>query len=174
MGQESAGGDMRDMSESRAEELVQLVSFELEGEEFGIDILKVQEIIRMVTITKVPQAPNYAEGVINLRGNIIPVIDLRTLFAMSRRAYDKNSRIAVCAVGSAIIGLVVDSVSEVLRVPPSTLEKPPSAVTVDSSQYISGVVKLDNRLLLVLDISRLTAEVSVEFAASAEAEPVMA
>jgi purine-binding chemotaxis protein CheW len=148
------------IQESRNSELIQLVSFNLGSEEFGIDILKVQEINRMVEITKVPQAPHYVEGVINLRGKVIPVIDLRTKFGMETKARDKNSRIVVCDVNGDIIGMVVDAVSEVLRIPSSTVEPPPAIVTGVDQQYISGVVKLEGRLLLFLDISRIATEVN--------------
>jgi purine-binding chemotaxis protein CheW len=149
---------MATATENRKDELIQLVSFNLGSEEFGIDILKVQEINRMVDITRVPQAPHYVEGVINLRGKIIPVIDLRTKFEMERRERDKDSRIVVCDVKGDIIGLVVDGVSEVLRIPDTMVEKPPTVVSTETQQYISGVVKLEGRLLLFLDISRLAAE----------------
>jgi purine-binding chemotaxis protein CheW len=98
--------------------------------------------------------------VINLRGKIIPVIDLRTKFDMERHERDKNSRIVVCDVKGDIIGLVVDGVSEVLRIPDTMVENPPAVVSTEAQQYISGVVKLESRLLLFLDISRLAVEVA--------------
>lgn len=142
------------------DDLIQLVSFNLGSEEFGIDILKVQEINRMVEITKVPQAPHYVEGVINLRGKVIPVIDLRTKFGLQAKERDKNSRIVVCDVRGDIIGMVVDAVSEVLRIPSSTVEPPPAIAAGDEQHYISGVVKLEGRLLLFLDISRIATDVN--------------
>ena len=139
-------------------ELIQLVSFELGTEEFGIDILKVQEINRMVSITRIPQAPNYIEGVINLRGKVIPVMDLRTKFGLEAKDRDKNSRIVVCDIDGSIVGLVVDSVSEVLRVARSTVEPAPEITKSAGERHVKGVVKLEDRLLLLLDISRLAAE----------------
>jgi len=150
------------IKEARSEDLIQLVSFNLGSEEFGIDILKVQEINRMVEITKVPQAPHYVEGVINLRGKVIPVIDLRTKFGLKTKDRDKNSRIVVCDVKGEIVGMVVDSVSEVLRIPSSTVEPPPAIATGVDQHYISGVVKLEGRLLLFLDISRIATDVHLE------------
>ncbi len=144
-----------------ADDLIQLVSFNLGSEEFGIDILKVQEINRMVEITKVPQAPHYVEGVINLRGKVIPVIDLRTKFGLQAKERDKNSRIVVCDVKGDIIGMVVDAVSEVLRIPGSTVEPPPAIAAGVDQHYISGVVKLEGRLLLFLDISRIATDVQI-------------
>ncbi|MFQ5500137.1 MAG: chemotaxis protein CheW [Candidatus Zixiibacteriota bacterium] len=142
-GQQSAGSD----------ELLQLVSFNIGSEEFGVDILKVQEINRMVEITKVPQAPSYVEGVINLRGKVIPIVDLRKRFNLEIKEYDKNTRIVVVDISGNIMGMVVDSVSEVLRLPASTIEPPPEIVTGINSEYIKGVAKLEDRLLIFLDLS---------------------
>ena len=115
---------MAETDKGNLDELIQLVSFGLDQEEFGIDILKVQEINRMVEITKVPQAPSYCEGVINLRGKVIPVIDLRKKFEMEVREWDKDTRIIVCDVDGEQVGMIVDSVDEVLRIPSSTIEPP--------------------------------------------------
>lgn len=138
-----------------ADELLQLVSFKIGSEEFGVDILKVQEINRMVEITKVPQAPDYVEGVINLRGKVIPIIDLRKRFDLEIKEYDKNTRIVVVDITGNIMGMVVDSVSEVLRLPQSTIEPPPEIVTGINSDYIKGVAKLEDRLLIFLDLSKV-------------------
>ena len=100
---------------STINDLIQLVSFKLGAEEFGIDILCVQEINRMVDITSVPQAPHYCEGVINLRGQVIPVIDLRKKFDLESSEWDKNTRIVVCDVDGNVIGMIVDAVQEVRR-----------------------------------------------------------
>lgn len=137
------------------DELLQLVSFKIGSEEFGVDILKVQEINRMVDITKVPQAPNYVEGVINLRGKVIPIVDLRKRFSLEIKEHDKNTRIVVVDIGGNIMGMVVDSVSEVLRLPSSTIEPPPEIVTGINSEYIKGVAKLEDRLLIFLDLSKV-------------------
>jgi len=146
--------------QNKLDDLVQLVSFHLGEEEYGIDILKVQEINRMVEITKVPHAPFYCEGVINLRGKVIPVVDLRKKFELDTREWDKNTRIIVCDVDGNVVGMVVDNVSEVLKIPQSTIEPPPSIVTSTQSDYITGVAKLDDHLLIFLDISKLAGEVS--------------
>ncbi len=137
-----------------SEELLQLVSFNIGNEEFGVDILKVQEINRMVEITKVPQAPSYVEGVINLRGKVIPIVDLRKRFSLEMKEADKNTRIVVVDIEGSIIGMVVDSVSEVLRLPANTLEPAPEIVTGVNSEYIKGVAKLEDRLLIFLDLSK--------------------
>jgi purine-binding chemotaxis protein CheW len=136
-------------------ELMQLVTFSIGDEEFGVDILKVQEIIRMMEITRVPRAPDFVEGVINLRGKVIPIIDLRKRFGLVARGHDKHTRIIVIEINMMIVGFVVDSVSEVLRIPSSTVEPPPPVVSGMESEYISGVGKLEDRLLILLDLDRL-------------------
>ncbi|MBD3257324.1 chemotaxis protein CheW, partial [candidate division GN15 bacterium] len=129
------------------QDLIQLVSFKLGQEVFGIDILRVQEINRMAEITKVPQAPPYCEGVINLRGKVIPIIDLRRKFGLEEIERTKNTRIIVCDVDGGMVGMVVDAVDEVLRIPGSTIEPAPSIVASVDADYIQGVAKLDGRLL---------------------------
>jgi len=136
-------------------ELLQLVTFSIGDEEFGVEILKVQEIIRMLEITKVPKAPPFVEGVINLRGKVIPILDLRKRFGLQSRSHDKNTRIIVIEINSMIVGFIVDSVSEVLRLPANTVEPPPPVVAGLDSDYISGVGKLEDRLLIMLDLNRL-------------------
>ena len=136
-------------------ELLQLVTFGIGEEEFGIDILKVQEIIRTMAITKVPNSPSYVEGVINLRGKVIPVIDLRSRFNMEYRAHDSHTRIIVIELHGMIIGFVVDEVSEVLRIQSNTVKPPPPVVSGIESEYIKGVGKLDDRLLILLDLEKL-------------------
>lgn len=135
--------------------LLQLVTFNIENEEFGIDILKVQEIIRTMEITKVPRSPDFVEGVINLRGKVIPIIDLRTRFGMSSRPHDGQTRIIVIDLQQMIVGFVVDSVSEVLRIPSDTVVPPPSVVSGVDSEFMSGVGKLEDRLLILIDLDKL-------------------
>lgn len=144
-------------SKAVATEEMQLVSFNIGSEEFGVEILKVQEINRMVEITRVPQAPPYVEGVINLRGKVIPVIDLRKRFNLEIKAYDKNTRIVVVDINGMVMGMIVDAVSEVLRLPADAIEPPPELVTGINSDYIKGVAKLKDRLLFFLDLSRVVA-----------------
>jgi purine-binding chemotaxis protein CheW len=106
-------------------------------------------------ITKVPRAPEFVEGVINLRGKVIPIIDLRKRFGLESREHDKHTRIIVIEISNMIVGFVVDSVSEVLRIPADTVEPPPPVVAGLESEYISGVGKLADRLLILLDLDRL-------------------
>lgn len=137
------------------DELLQLVTFSIGEEEFGVNILKVQEIIRTMEITKVPRAPQFVEGVINLRGKVIPIIDLRSRFGLASIPEDKDTRIIVIEINNIIVGFVVDAVSEVLRIPATTVEAPPPVVAGVDSDYISGVGKLKDRLLIMLDLDKL-------------------
>jgi purine-binding chemotaxis protein CheW len=134
---------------------LQVVSFALGSEEYGVNIAQVQEINRVVTITRVPQAPQFMEGVINLRGRLIPIIDLRTRFGTERAERTKNTRIVVTEIGSKRLGMVVDSVSEVLRIPVEQIEDAPDLVAGVDTEYIRGVGKLDDRLIILLDLGRM-------------------
>jgi len=144
---------------------LQLVTFEVESEEFAIDILAVHEINRMMEITRVPKSPPEVEGVINLRGRIIPVIDLRRRFNMPEKQDDEHSRIVVVEIDNRVIGFIVDRVHEVLRIKSSIVEPPPSMITSVKSDYIAGVGKLDDRLLILLDLAKLF---SAEFLAATD------
>jgi purine-binding chemotaxis protein CheW len=135
-------------------ELLQLVSFRIGGEEFGLDILRVQEIIRIQELTRVPNSPSFVDGVINLRGKVIPVIALRKRLGLDELAHDKQTRIVVIEVQGTVLGFIVDSVSEVLRITADTVEPPPRLGKVER-EYVSGVGKLDNGLLILLDVDRL-------------------
>jgi purine-binding chemotaxis protein CheW len=139
----------------KEEEILQLVTFHVDEEEFGVGILDVREINRMMEITRVPHAPAFVEGVVNLRGQVIPVVDLRKRFCLGGVERDKNTRIVVVELEETVVGFLVDSVSEVLRVPMSIVEPPPPIVGSIESEYIEGVVKLEDRLLILLDLRRL-------------------
>jgi purine-binding chemotaxis protein CheW len=142
-------------NKNEALELLQLVSFKIGEEEFGVDILNVQEINKMVQITKVPNSPDFVEGVINLRGRIIPVIDLRTRLGLAKKEHDKDSRIIVVDLERKTIGFIVDGVSEVLRIPVSITEAPPAIVSGIDSEFIKSIGKLDDRLLILIDLQRV-------------------
>lgn len=151
---------MANKEQNNLDELIQLVSFKLGNEEFGVDIRKVQEINRMVEITKIPQTPHYCEGVINLRGKVLPVIDLRKKFEMEIEEWTRNTRIVVCEDGNSIVGIIVDAVEEVLRIPSSTIEPAPKIVSSVGTDYINGVAKLEERLLIFLDVTKIISESS--------------
>lgn len=138
-------------------EILQLVTFKLGDEEYGIDILRVQEINRMTEITTIPKAPFSVEGVINLRGKVIPVVNLRKKFGLGMKEVDYQSRIIVVDVGTTV-GLIVDSVSEVLRVSSETIEPPPPVTGGIGTEYIMGIGKLEDRLIIILDVHKLLSE----------------
>lgn len=140
------------------ETILQLVTFKIEDEEFAIDILKVHEINKMMTITKIPNASESIKGVINLRGKIIPVVDLRKKLGFIEKPHDKSTRIIVVECDSIILGFIVDSVSEVLRIPENTIEPPPSVVSGISSEFIEGIGRINERLFILLNLNRLFGE----------------
>lgn len=136
-------------------EILQLVSFTMDHEEFGVDILLVQEIIRMIDITQVPNSPVFVEGVVNLRGRVIPVISLRKRLGLNRINHDGNSRIIVIDISGKTTGFIVDSVSEVLRIPRNITEPPPEIIAGVNSDYITSIARLDDRLLILLDLEKI-------------------
>jgi len=136
---------------------LQLVGFQLGAEEFGLDILRVQEIIRTQQLTRVPNLPGYIDGVINLRGKVIPVIRLRKRIGMESSDADKNTRIVVVEVHGHTIGFVVDSVSQVIRLSADVVEPAPRLGKCEND-YVSGVGKIDGRMLLLLDIEKVMNE----------------
>ena len=143
-------------------DLLQLVTFRIGDEEFGVDILSVQEIIRLMQITMVPHAASFIEGVINLRGKVIPVINMRTRFHLHPVEHDGNTRIVVMEFNQKIVGFLVDGVSEVLRIPAATVEAPPPVVCGIGSEYIRGVGKLEDRLLILLDLDTLLSDMNAD------------
>jgi len=147
--------DMEVKKDLDAKEVLQLVTFRLGKEEFSMDILKVQEIIRHMDLTRVPRTPEFVDGVINLRGRVIPVLDLRKRFGLPADERTNETRIIVVDVDDTTVGLKVDAVSEVLRLPADTVEPPPSLVTGIESDYIKGVGKLENRLIILLDVAKI-------------------
>jgi len=135
-------------------ELLQLVSFHVGEEEFGLDILRVQEIIRNQPLTRVPNLPDYIDGVFNLRGKVIPVIGLRKRLGLTKQPTDKQTRIVVVNLHNQTLGFIVDSVSEVLRIHGHTVEPTPR-LGKGERDYISGVGKVESRLLLLIDLEQL-------------------
>ncbi len=148
---------MSDLKEQKEEssDLLQLVSFMIGSEEFGVNILYVQEINRMLQITKVPNAPYFVDGVVNLRGRVIPVIDLRTKLGIERKEHDKNTRIVVVEVDGKTAGFIVDAVKEVLRIPEGITEPPPEIVSGMNSEFIMAVAKLEDRLITLIDLEKV-------------------
>ncbi|MGO9014793.1 MAG: chemotaxis protein CheW [Dissulfurispiraceae bacterium] len=142
-------------AQGKRSDLLQLVTFGLGGEEYAVDILKVQEINRMKEITRVPNAPSYVEGVINLRGKVMPVIDLRKKFGLDSKENDAQSRIMIIDVQGMTVGLVVDAVSEVLRIPSDIVDPTPQVAAEAGTEFITGIAKLEDRLIILLDMDRL-------------------
>ncbi len=143
------------MAEDTGQAERQLVVFDLASEAYGVDISTVREIIRMQTVTRMPRTPEYVEGVINLRGKVTPVIDLRKRFGLDESEEPLDKRIVVVDTGERSMGFVVDAVSEVLRVPSASIEPPSSVVMGVDSDYIIGIVKLPDRLISLLDLERV-------------------
>ena len=133
----------------------QLVVFELANEFYGINIAVVESIIKMQVITQLPQTPAFVKGVTNLRGSVLPVIDLRTRFALEAREDTKQTRIIIVTMGSVKVGVVVDAVSEVLRVSDESIEPLPPMVNSVNSAFLKGIARLENRLIILLELGKV-------------------
>lgn len=149
------------------DDVLQIVDFELANENYGVAISDVHEIIRMVEVTRIPKAKQFIEGVINLRGRIIPIIDLRKRFGLDSKAVDQDKRIIVVRVEDQTVGMIVDAVSEVLQVSASQIEGVSSLVSSQvDTEFISGIAKVDNRLIILLELTKvLTAKERAELKA---------
>jgi len=137
-------------------ELIQLVSFNLDQEEYGVDVLKVREIIRMPIVTRVPNTPYYVEGVINLRGKVVPIISMRKKFSLTEAENDKQTRIMVMDMEGELMGFIVDAVSEVIRISGSEIQPSPAMVAGGIDQEcIAGVINQAERLLVLLNLEKM-------------------
>ena len=136
----------------------QLVIFDLGGEVYGIDIASVHEIIRMQAITKVPKAPFFVEGIINLRGKVIPVVDMRRRFGLPKVEQTKDNRIVVVDSGGTNTGIIVDAVAEVLRISEDSVEPPSDIITTTDSDYLMGIAKRDSTMIILLDLDKVLSE----------------
>lgn len=134
---------------------VQLVAFMLENEEFAVDIQKVREVLKMTRITPLPRSLEFVEGVINLRGEIIPVVDLRKRFGLDDAQRDEDSRIIIVEINQSDVGLVVDSVSEVVRLPEESIHGAPTGVAGARTDLIKSVGRKDDRLIIILDLDKI-------------------
>jgi purine-binding chemotaxis protein CheW len=133
----------------------QLVVFELANEFYGIDIAVVESIIKMQTITQLPQTPAYIKGVTNLRGTVLPVIDLRIRFGMELQNDTKQTRVIIVTMGDIKVGLMVDGVSEVLRISDESIEPLPPMVNSVNSDFLKGIVRLEDRLIILLEVEKV-------------------
>ncbi len=133
----------------------QLVTFRLGEEQFGVPIGAVQEVVRLPEVTPVPQAPEFVEGVINLRGRIVPVLDLGRRFRLPDRPRTRQTRVLIVEADGRLVGLIVDGVSSVVRLPGAAIEPPPAMITGIGVDYITGVGKLGDQLLVLLDLGKV-------------------
>jgi purine-binding chemotaxis protein CheW len=140
--------------------IIQLVGFRLDNEDYAIAITKIQEIILMKPITRIPQVPDFIEGLINLRGSVIPIINLRKRFGLATREVDDETRTIVVNIHDKTVGCIVDAVTQVMRINRDQIQPPPLSVLAISHQYIAGLARLDDRLMIILDIERLFDEQS--------------
>jgi len=136
----------------------QLVVFDLGSEQFGIEIAAVEGIVKMQEITKVPFAPPYMEGITNLRGMVLPVIDLKKRFGLPEEPTTKETRIITVSMDTVKLGMIVTAVSEVLTIGDSVIELPQAMITNVNSEFITGVAKIDSRLVILLDLSRILSD----------------
>ena len=137
---------------------IQLVTFRLKDETYGINVMQVQEVLRVAEIAPVPGAPHYVLGIINLRGNVVTVIDTRTRFGLPQAEIDDLSRIIVIESEAQVVGILVDSVAEVADLHASEIDSAPNIGNEESSRYIQGVASRDNNLLIVVDLNKLLSE----------------
>jgi purine-binding chemotaxis protein CheW len=134
---------------------IQVVGFRIGTETFGLPIGQVREIVRVPDITSVPNSPEHVEGVINLRGKIVPVVDLRKRFKEKNITSDRKNRVVVAEVDERLVGLLVNSATEVMRIPPSEIEAPNDLFQDSSVDYVTGVAKLKGRLVILLDLVKV-------------------
>ncbi|MFY8161930.1 MAG: chemotaxis protein CheW [Candidatus Kapaibacteriota bacterium] len=140
------------------EDKIQLVSFIIGYEEFGINILHVQEIIKLIHITRVPNAEEYIAGVINLRGKVIPVMNMRKRMEMEEKEYNSDMRIIVVEVNKIVLGFIVDSVNEVIRIDRNTLEETPKSYNSRVFDFVNNIAKLNDRLIILIDLEKLISD----------------
>jgi len=138
--------------------VVQLVTFRLRDETYGVNVMQVQEVLRVSEIAPVPGAPDFVLGIINLRGNVVTVIDSRTRFGLPTAERDDASRIVIIESDQQVVGILVDSVAEVVELRQSEIDAPPRIGSDDNARYIEGVASRDDGLLIVVDLNKLLSE----------------
>lgn len=149
---------MSQINTDTQDEIIQWVTFRLEDETYGINVMQVQEVLRVTEITPVPGAPEYVLGIINLRGNVVTVLDTRMRFGLSSHEIDDSSRIVILESSEQVIGILVDSVAEVVYLRSSEIESAPNVGNEESSRYIQGVHSRDEGLLILVDVDKLLTE----------------
>ncbi|HEY8585933.1 MAG TPA: chemotaxis protein CheW [Rhodanobacter sp.] len=141
---------------------VQQLTFQLADEEYGVDILTVREIRGWTRVTRIPQAPDYVLGVLNLRGAIVPIMDLRLRFGLQRETYGDNTVVIIVAVDERLFGMVVDAVSDVVDIDPASIRPVPDMGAVVDTRYLKGLATHDERMLMLLDVEKLMRPEDVE------------
>jgi len=149
---------MSQAAESLTNPITQWVTFFLDSEKYGIKVMQVQEVLRMTEIAPVPGAPHYVLGIINLRGNVVTVIDSRKRFGLQQKEPDESTRIVIIEAGDQVIGILVDSVAEVVDLRENDIEMAPNVGTDESSKYIQGVSSQADELLILVDVNRLLSD----------------
>ena len=149
---------MNDVVEDKDDTIVQWVTFHLESEKYGIKVMQVQEVLRMTEIAPVPGAPHYVLGIINLRGNVVTVIDTRRRFGLADIENDDETRIVIVEANNNVVGILVDSVAEVVDLKMSEIEIAPNVGNDESSKYIQGVSSRENELLILVDVNKLLSD----------------
>jgi purine-binding chemotaxis protein CheW len=155
MVEQSTSGSPQSASTPEKKNTSQFVGFQIDGQQYAFRIEQIQEIVILDQVTQTPQVADYVEGVSNLRGAIIPIINLRKLFGLAPTPTDGETRTIVVNVGERTMGCTVDMVSQVIRIPEESIQPAPETVTADGANYISGFAKLDDRLVILLDIDEM-------------------
>ncbi|MEM4158077.1 MAG: chemotaxis protein CheW [Candidatus Methanomethylicaceae archaeon] len=138
---------------------LQAITFTLDKEMYGIEVHQIKEIIKVREYIKVPNAPDYVEGVINLRGQITPIVNLRKIFRMKEGTMDENSRIIMVEIDSEVMGLIVDSVVGVVTVPLKEVVKTPTLASTSTNVFITGIIRAESQLIILIDVVKLMEEV---------------
>lgn len=149
---------MSDVVENSDDSIIQWVTFHLENEKYGIKVMQVQEVLRMTEIAPVPGAPHYVLGIINLRGNVVTVIDTRRRFGLPDAEADDETRIVIIEADNNVVGILVDSVAEVVDLRASEIETAPNVGNDESSKYIQGVSSRGDELLILVDVNKLLSD----------------
>ena len=149
---------MKHAEEAKKNPVMQWVTFRLGDEKYGINVMQVQEVLRVAEIAPVPGAPSYVLGIINLRGNVVTVIDTRNRFGLMSKETDDNTRIVIIETEAHIIGILVDSVAEVVELRASEIETAPNVGNEETSRYIQGVTSRDNELLILVDLNKFLSD----------------
>ena len=149
---------MNDVVESANDPIIQWVTFRLDNEKYGIKVMQVQEVLRMTEIAPVPGAPDYVLGIINLRGNVVTVIDSRKRFGLPEKEADDATRIVIIEAENQVVGILVDSVAEVVELRTSEIETAPNVGNDESSKYIQGVSSQGDELLILVDVNKLLSD----------------